>query len=61
VSARPARRKAVVRTGRYGAEHGGRWSSPWVIRGVVLVAAAILVFALVYAAAHGFLFAVPSR
>jgi hypothetical protein len=61
VSARAPKRKAVVRTGRYGAEHGGRWSSPWVIRGVVLVAAAILVFALVYAAAHGFLFAVPSR
>lgn len=56
-----ARSKPVLRTGRYGDTHGGRWSSPWVIRIVVIVAAAILVFAIVYAALHGVLFSVNPR
>lgn len=51
-----ARSKAVLRTGRYGDTHGGRWSSPWVIRIVVIVAAAILATAIVYAAVNGVLF-----
>lgn len=51
-----ARSKPVLRTGRYGDTHGGRWSSPWVIRIVVIVAAAILVTAVVYAAVNGVLF-----
>lgn len=53
--------KAVLRAGRYGDTHGGRWSSPWVIRIVVIVASAILVTAVVYAALHGVLFSVNSR
>ena len=51
-----ARSKAVLRAGRYGDTHGGRWSSAWVIRIVVIVAAAILVTAIVYAAVNGVLF-----
>ena len=50
-----------VRTGAYGDGRAGRGSSPWVIRGVVLVAAVIVVGALVYAAANGILFSLPSR
>lgn len=61
MSRRSARPKLVVREGRYGEEHGGRWSSPWVIRGVVAVAVVILVVALIYAAAHGILFSLPKR
>ncbi|MGT2424584.1 hypothetical protein [Amnibacterium kyonggiense] len=49
------------REGRYGDHHGGRWSSPWVIRLVAIVAGLILVVALAYAAAHGFLFSLPKR
>jgi hypothetical protein len=41
--------------------HGGRWSSPWVIRGVVIVAVVIVVIALVYAGLHGILFSLPKR
>ena len=55
------RPKVETRSGRYGDQHGGRWSSPWVLRIVVIVAAAILVTALVYAAANGVLFSTNSR
>ena len=54
-------RRPVVRSGRYGDSRGGRWSSPWVLRIVVLVAAAIVVFAIVFASLQGFLFSVPQR
>jgi hypothetical protein len=49
------------RTGKYGDSHGGRWSSPWVIRIVVIVAAAVLAVAIAVAAAQGILFGLPSR
>jgi hypothetical protein len=55
------RRPLQRRDGRYGEHHGGRWSSPWVIRIVALVAGLILVAAIAYAAANGFLFALPRR
>ena len=51
-----ARNRAVLRTGKYGETHGGRWSSPWVIRIVAIVAGAILLTAIVYAAVNGVLF-----
>ena len=51
----------VRRSGRYGEGRAGRWSSPWVIRTVAVVAALILVAALAYAAVNGFLFTLPKR
>jgi hypothetical protein len=57
----PIVRTGPARTGRYGEHHGGRWSSPWVIRIVVIVAAAILLAALVVAGMQGILFTLPSR
>lgn len=61
MSRRPPRGPLQPRIGKYGDEHGGRWSSPWVIRIVAGVAVVILAVALVYAALHGFLFALPKR
>lgn len=58
---RGGRSRFEPRTGRYGETHGGRWSSPWVIRVVVGVAVAIVVVALVYAALHGVLFSLPKH
>jgi hypothetical protein len=56
-----SRPRLEPREGRYGEVHGGRWSSPWVIRIVVIVAAAILATALIYAAVNGVLFSVNSH
>lgn len=61
MSARRARPPLVGRSGRYGEDRAGRWSSPWVLRGVVAVAVVIVVVALVFAAANGILFSLPSR
>jgi hypothetical protein len=61
VNGRSPRGPNPRRTGRYGDSHGGRWSSPWVIRTVVIVAAAVLVVAIAVAAAQGILFGLPSR
>jgi anti-sigma-K factor RskA len=58
---RRSRPRIETRTGRYGEDRAGRWSSPWVIRVVVIVAVAILVTAVVYAALHGILFSLPKR
>ena len=49
------------REGRYGEHHGGRWSSPWVIRIVAVVAGLLLATAIVYAAVHGELFSVTKH
>lgn len=57
----PIRPRGAVRTGRYGEGRAGRASSPWVIRGVVIVAVVILVVAIAVAAAQGILFDLPSR
>lgn len=56
-----AGRPSPHREGRYGEGRAGRWSGPWVIRGVIAVAVVILAVALVYAGLHGFLFALPSH
>jgi hypothetical protein len=56
-----ARPRIETRSGSYGENRGGRWSSPWVIRVVVIIAVVILVTAIVYAALHGFLFSLPKR
>lgn len=58
---RRSRPRLEVRSGRYGEDRAGRWSSPWVIRCVVLVAVVILVIAVAYAATHGILFSMPKR
>ncbi|WP_375389919.1 hypothetical protein [uncultured Amnibacterium sp.] len=57
----PLPRRGPTRTGSYGAGRAGRWSSPWVLRIVVIVAAAILLAAVVLAGMQGILFSVPSR
>ncbi|MBW4042433.1 MAG: hypothetical protein HIU86_09950 [Acidobacteria bacterium] len=54
-------KKGPARTGRYGEGRGGRGSSPWVMRIVVIVASAVVLAALVYAAANGVLFRVNSH
>ena len=49
-------KKSPPRTGSYGDGRAGRWSSPWVMRSVVILAGVIVVVAFVYAAANGVLF-----
>jgi hypothetical protein len=56
-----SRRGRVPRTGRFAERDGRSASNPWVIRVVAIVAGAVVVVALVYAAVNGFLFSLPSR
>lgn len=56
-----AKARREVRTGRFGDRDGARTSNPWVIRAVVAVAVVLVVIGLVWAAAHGILFSLPSR
>ena len=50
-----------VRSGRFGDRNGARESNPWVIRGIVALAVAVVVIGLVFAAVNGILFSLPSR
>jgi hypothetical protein len=50
-----------MRTGTYGEGRAGRWSSPWVMRGVVAFVVLVLLVAIVYAAVNGVLFSVTKR